>query len=77
MGWWPSRLCVILNLVIMIGYGLVDSVVGGLILSAVNGHMTPIVGIVIISLMTWLVATFGIRWVQMAEKYALSKSPKK
>lgn len=27
MGWWPSRICVILNLVIMLGYGMIDCVV--------------------------------------------------
>ncbi|KAJ9150161.1 hypothetical protein NKR19_g5385 [Coniochaeta hoffmannii] len=37
MGWWPSRLCVLLNIVIMLGYGLVDILAAGQILSAVNG----------------------------------------
>jgi purine-cytosine permease-like protein len=53
MGWWPSRLCVILNWVIEMGYGLVDCLVAGLLLSAVNGEgMSVIVGIVISALIT-------------------------
>ena len=60
MGWWPSKLCVVLNLVIELGYGLIDCLVGGLILSAVNGGgMSVIVGIVIVAIITWVVATFG------------------
>lgn len=53
MGWWPSKICVVLNWVIEIGYGLVDCLIAGLLLSAVNGHgMSPIVGIVISALIT-------------------------
>jgi purine-cytosine permease-like protein len=62
MGWWPSKLCVILNLAIEIGYGLIDCLVGGLLLSAVNGGgMSVIVGIIIVALITWVVVTFGIK----------------
>lgn len=65
MGWWPSKLCVILNLAIEIGYGLIDCLVGGLLLSAVNGGgMSVIVGIVIVALITWVVVTFGIKYVR-------------
>ena len=79
MGWWPSKIVVILNLIQMIGYSLIDCVVGGQILSAVspNGSMSVAVGmladivddellltsvgIVIIAIISWVVATFGIR----------------
>lgn len=45
MGWWPSKIIVLLNLVQMIGYGLIDCVVGGQILSAVSpGGMSVAVG---------------------------------
>jgi len=61
MGWWPSKLCVILNWVIEIGYGLVDCLVAGLILSAVNGKgMSVIVGIVISALITVSTSSFPI-----------------
>ncbi|KAH8892671.1 hypothetical protein GQ53DRAFT_862264 [Thozetella sp. PMI_491] len=70
MGYWPSMLCVVLNIVIELGYGLVDCLVAGLILSAVNGHgMTVIVGIIVSALITWLVAGFGIRWFHTFERY--------
>lgn len=36
MGWWPSKIIVLLNLIQMIGYCLIDCVVGGQILSAVS-----------------------------------------
>ncbi|KAF2105977.1 hypothetical protein BDV96DRAFT_675996 [Lophiotrema nucula] len=70
MGWMPSKLCVLLNLVIELGYGLVDCLVGGLLLSAVNGGgMTVIVGIVIVAIITWVVATFGMTWFHKFESY--------
>lgn len=50
MGWWPSRICVLLNLVIMLGYGMIDCVIGGQMLSAVaDNNMTIIVGIIIVA----------------------------
>ncbi|CAG7921451.1 unnamed protein product [Penicillium olsonii] len=62
MGWWPSKIIVLLNLVQMIGYGLIDCVVGGQILSAVSPNgMSVAVGIVIIAIISWVVATFGIQ----------------
>ena len=46
MGWWPSKLIVLLNLVVLLGYSLIDCVVAGQILSAVspNGSMSVVVG---------------------------------
>ncbi|KAI1080819.1 permease for cytosine/purines, uracil, thiamine, allantoin-domain-containing protein [Whalleya microplaca] len=70
MGYWPSKLCVLLNLVIEIGYGLIDCLVAGLILSAVNGAgLSVVVGIIITAIITWVVATFGIRWFHTFERY--------
>ncbi|KIX98734.1 uncharacterized protein Z520_05195 [Fonsecaea multimorphosa CBS 102226] len=70
MGWWPSRICVLLNLVIEVGYGLVNCVVAGLILSAVHGGgMSVIVGIVISALITWVITIFGIRWFHIVERW--------
>ncbi|GKZ62563.1 hypothetical protein AnigIFM49718_009982 [Aspergillus niger] len=73
MGWWPSKLIVILNLIQMLGYGLIDCVVGGQILSAVSphGHMTVAVeGIVIIAIISWVIATFGIQIFHYYERFA-------
>ena len=46
MGWWPGKLVVLLNLIVLLGYALIDCVVAGQILSAVspNGSMSVIVG---------------------------------
>jgi purine-cytosine permease-like protein len=57
------KICVLLNLVVLIGYSMIDAVVAGQILSAVspNGSLTVEVGIVITAIVTWLVTTFGIK----------------
>lgn len=69
MGYWPSKLCALLNMVIMLGYGMIDCLVGGQILSAVaDGKMTVIVGIVIIALISWLVVVFGMSTFQVYER---------
>ncbi len=46
MGWWPSKLIVLLNLVVLLGYSLIDCVIAGQILSAVStgGNMSVVVG---------------------------------
>lgn len=46
MGWWPTKIVVLLNIVVMIGYSMIDCVVGGQILSAVSpgGSMSVAVG---------------------------------
>jgi purine-cytosine permease-like protein len=70
MGWWPSKLCVLLNLVIEFGFGVVDTIVAGLILSAVNEKgMSVIVGIVVAALISWGVSTFGIKYFNAFERY--------
>ncbi|KAL2868027.1 purine-cytosine permease family protein [Aspergillus lucknowensis] len=72
MGWWPSKLIVILNLIQMIGYCLINCVVCGQILSAVspNGSLPVAVGIVIIAVISWIIATFGIRIFHYYERFA-------
>lgn len=69
MGYYPSKLACLLNIVIMLGYGMVDCVVGGQVLSAVaDGRMTVIVGIVIVAVITWLVVLFGMRIFHIYER---------
>src|SRR5271170_5339540 len=72
MGWWPSKLIVILNIIVLLGYSLLDCVVGGQILSAVspNGSMSVVVGIIIVALITWVVTTFGIAVFHYYERFA-------
>lgn len=60
MGYWPSKICCLLNIVIMVGYGLIDCVIGGQMLSAVSGgSMSIVVGIIIVALISLVVAVFG------------------
>ncbi|KIW16056.1 hypothetical protein PV08_06107 [Exophiala spinifera] len=71
MGWWPSKLTVLLNMVIMLGYGLVDCLIAGQLLSAVaNGSMTVIVGTIIAAIISLVVALFGIKIFHIYERYA-------
>lgn len=71
MGWWPSRLCVLLNIVIMLGYCLIDILVAGQILSAVNGAgLTIIAGTVVAAVISLAIVLFGIGVFHKYERYA-------
>lgn len=72
MGYYPSKLIVVLNLIVLLGYALIDTVVAGQILSAVspNGSMSVIVGIVITAVIAWAVTTFGYSVFHYYERYA-------
>lgn len=71
-GWWPSKLIVVLTLIIFIGYSLIDVVIAGQILSAVsaNNNLSIVVGIIITAVITWLVTTFGYSIFHFYERYA-------
>ena len=73
MGWWPSKLIVILNIIVMLGYALLVCIIGGQILSAVspNGSMSVVVGIIIVAVITWLITIFGISIIHYYERFAL------
>ncbi|KAI4129766.1 MAG: hypothetical protein LQ338_002076 [Usnochroma carphineum] len=71
MGYWPAKLACFLNMILMVGYGTIDCIVGGQILSAVSGGgMSILVGIVIVALISWLVAAFGMAVFHVYERYA-------
>ena len=72
MGWYPAKLVVVLNIIVLLGYALIDAVVAGQILSAVssNGSLSVIVGIVIVAVLTWLITTFGYSIFHLYERYA-------
>ena len=71
MGWWPAKLIVILNIIVLLGYSLIDTVIAGQILSAVspNGSLSVVVGIIITAIITWVVTTFGYKFVHHYERY--------
>ncbi|KAI9801864.1 MAG: hypothetical protein M1833_002178 [Piccolia ochrophora] len=71
MGWWPSKLCVLLGLVINLGYSMIDAVVAGQLLSAVaDGTMSVVVGIVVVAIITWVITTLGIKPFHVYQRYA-------
>lgn len=76
MGWWPSKIVVVLTLIILIGYSLIDVVVAGQILSAVssngvaNGDLSIVVGIIITAVISWAVTTFGYTIFHWYQRYA-------
>ena len=72
MGYWPSKLIAVLNIILMIGYVVISCIIGGQILSAVSGgSMSVVVGIVIIVIITWAIAVFGMTPFHVYERYVL------
>ncbi|KAK1758021.1 putative purine-cytosine transporter [Echria macrotheca] len=71
MGYWTSKLPCALNVVLMVGYITLNFIISGQILSAVSGGtMTIVVGIVVASLVCWVVAVFGMFIFHTYERYA-------
>jgi purine-cytosine permease-like protein len=71
MGWWPSKIVVILNIIVLLGYSLIDCVIAGQILSAVStSHMSIVVGIIIVAVITWVITTFGYQVFHYYERFA-------
>lgn len=62
MGYWPAKLTCLLNIILMVGYATIATIISGQILSAVSGgSMSIVVGICITALISWLVAVFGMK----------------
>ena len=80
MGYWPSKLIAVLNIILMVGYGVISCIIGGQILSAVSGgSLSVVLGIVIIALISWIIAVFGMTPFHVYERYVLcfaSKVPR-
>lgn len=72
MGWYPAKILVVLNIIVLLGYSLLDAVVAGQMISAVSGadNLNVIVGIVIVAVITWVITTFGYTVFHMYERYA-------
>lgn len=72
MGYWPSKIAVLLNIVLMVGYGMIDCVIAGQMLSAVSGgNMSIVVGIIIVALISWVIAVFGMAVFHYYERYII------
>ncbi|KAE8355422.1 hypothetical protein BDV28DRAFT_163055 [Aspergillus coremiiformis] len=71
MGYYPSKICCLLNIVIMLGYGMIDCLVGGQVLSAVgNGRVSIVGGTIIVAVITCVVVVFGMSVFQKYERWA-------
>lgn len=69
MGYYPSKICCLLNIVIMLGYGMIDCLVGGQVLSAVaGGRISVVAGTIIVAAITWVVVVFGMSVFQVYER---------
>ena len=69
MGYYPSKVCCVLNVLTNIGYSMVNSVVGGQILSKVSGGtISVLVGIIVVAVASWVMAMFGMRIFQIYER---------
>lgn len=70
MGYWPAKIPCALNIILMIGYCTIDAIIAGQVLSAVSGGGLSIaVGVVIISAICWIIATFGMYPFQVYERW--------
>lgn len=70
MGYWPAKLPTLLNVVLMVGYATIDCIIGGQVLSAVSGGSMPvIVGIIVVAIVTWIIAVFGMAIFHKYERY--------
>ena len=61
----------------MIGYCTIDAIIAGQVLSAVSGGGLSIaIGVVIISAVCWIIATFGMYPFQVYERWVYSAALK-
>jgi purine-cytosine permease-like protein len=71
MGYWPSKITCLLNIIQQLGWGIIVSIIAGQMFSAVNGAGLSItVGCVISALCIGLIATFGIAILHTYERCA-------
>ncbi|KAF7170649.1 hypothetical protein CNMCM5623_003000 [Aspergillus felis] len=71
MGYYPNKVCCLLNVLTNLGYGMINAMVGGQILSKLSGgSVSVIVGIIIVALGSGIMATFGMRIFHIYERFA-------
>lgn len=70
-GWYPNKIIAFLNTVVQIGWSAVACITGGLALTAVaDGHVSLILGIVILAVVAMLVSFVGLKAILIYERYA-------
>ncbi|KAJ5717015.1 hypothetical protein N7488_002661 [Penicillium malachiteum] len=71
MGYYPNMVCCALNIFTNLGYSMLNSVVGGQIISkASGGQISVLLGIVVVAVISWAMAMFGMRIFQIYERFA-------
>ncbi|KAI1149898.1 permease for cytosine/purines, uracil, thiamine, allantoin-domain-containing protein [Nemania diffusa] len=70
-GWWPNKIIAALNVIVQIGWAAVSCITGGLALNAVaDGHLSLIVGIIILAIVATLISFIGLKAIVVYERYA-------
>ncbi|TGJ85745.1 hypothetical protein E0Z10_g2981 [Xylaria hypoxylon] len=70
-GWWPNKIIAVLNATVQIGWAAVGCITGGLALTAVaDGHLSLVVGIVILAVVAMLISFVGLKAILIYERYA-------
>ncbi|GAO18424.1 uncharacterized protein UV8b_02815 [Ustilaginoidea virens] len=70
-GWWPSKAIALLNCAQQMGWAAVSCITGGLALTAVSdGHVSLILGIVILAVGALLISLVGLNAILAYERYA-------
>jgi len=70
-GWWPNKVIAALNTIVQVGWASVACITGGLALTAVaDGHISLIVGIVILAVAATLISFIGLKAILVYERYA-------
>ncbi|KAF2165148.1 hypothetical protein M409DRAFT_24537 [Zasmidium cellare ATCC 36951] len=71
MGYHVAKLCSLLNVVLMVGWGTIDCILAGQMLAAVSGgSMSVVVGVVIVAILEGLIAGFGLKLFYAYERFA-------
>ncbi|KAL4891741.1 putative purine-cytosine permease [Aspergillus ambiguus] len=71
LGYYPSKFFYVLNALTMLGYAMVNDILGGQIIFTVSGnHIGVSVGIIIVSVLTWFIATVGMHVFNLYTRYA-------
>lgn len=69
-GFWGAKLCAVLGVIVAGGFGVVNIVITGQLLSAVSDYtMTVSVGCIIVTVLSYLVCVFGFKWVHTFLRY--------
>ena len=72
MGYYPSKICALLNILTNLGYSMLNCILGGQLLSKVSGgNVSVVIGSILVAVASWILATFGIRLFQFYERYVL------